>query len=695
MDVYAEAFKEEAHELLAELETSLLELEERPSDTEVIGRVFRAMHTIKGSGAMFGFDAVSEFTHGVETAFDKVREGGIRVTPELISLTLRARDKILDLLDNGGDGQDGDTQHIKREFQRLCCCGADHQEVTMAAEVAKSALKAKEGGSRTYRISFKPAAELFTTGTNPLLLLAELREMGECTVVAHMDRIPMLDEYVPEGCYTFWDVILTTGQDEDAIRDVFIFVEDLCEITIDLIYEEGDFDEDQGYKRLGEILVERGDISAETLNEVISKQQRLGERLVESKTVEQSRIDAALLEQEHIRKIREKDQPKVKMVSSIKVDSNRLDNLVDLVGELVTVQARLTQKADGNQDPDLLLIAEEVERLTTELRDNTMSIRMLPIGSTFSKFRRLVRDLSRDLGKEIEMTTEGAETELDKTVIDQLNDPLVHIIRNSLDHGIESPQARLAAGKEAQGTVHLAARHSGAFVLIEIRDDGAGLDPDKLRAKAVSKGLISADADLSVDECYALILEAGFSTAEKVTDVSGRGVGMDVVKRSIENLRGEIGISSKLGVGTTITLKLPLTLAIIDGLLVRISEEFFVIPLSMVEECIELTREEALLAKKRSMMTFRGELFSYVSLRDTFGIHGQLPSIERVVLADVKGEKTGFGVDQVIGQHQTVIKTLSNVYKNVTGISGATILGDGSVALVLDVNQLVLDSTHG
>ena len=695
MDVYAEAFKEEAHELLTELETSLLELEERPDDPEIIGRVFRAMHTIKGSGAMFGFDALSEFTHGVETAFDKVREGVIMATPELISLTLRARDKILDLLDNGGDGQDEDTKLIKKEFQRICSGATANLEATTTPEAARPALKTEEEKSRTYRIRFKPAAELFTSGTNPLLLLAELREMGETTVVAHMDNIPLLDEYVPEECYTFWDIVLTTTLDENGIRDVFIFVEDQCELTIDVIYEQGDFDEGEKYKRLGEILIDRGDISTEALNEIINKQQRLGEQLVQSQVVEQSRVDAAVLEQEHIRKIREKDQPKTLIASSIKVDSNRLDSLVDLVGELVTVQARLTQKADSNQDPDLLLIAEEVERLTTELRDNTMSIRMLPIGSTFSKFRRLVRDLSRDLGKQIEMTTEGAETELDKTVIDQLNDPLVHIIRNSIDHGIESPEIRRATGKKQEGTIHLAARHSGAFVLIEISDNGAGLDPARLKAKAVSKGLIAADADLSVDECYALILEAGFSTAEKVTDVSGRGVGMDVVRRSIDNLRGEIGISSKLGAGTTITLRLPLTLAIIDGLLVRIGEEFFVIPLSMVEECVELTREEAILAKKRSMMSFRGELFSYVSLRNSFGIGGVLPPIERVVLADVKGEKTGFAVDQVIGQHQTVIKTLSSVYKDVSGFTGATILGDGTVALVLDVNQLVNDITRG
>ncbi len=698
MDDHAEAFKEEAYELLTELETSLLELEQRPEDTEVIDRVFRAMHTIKGSGSMFGFDAVSEFTHGVETAFDQVREGVIKVTPELISLTLRARDKILDLLDNGGDGQDADTRSIVMEFQRLCCCRQSYQNVKPAAVAAAPDSRDKEA-NRTYRIRFKPAPSIFTTGSNPLLLLAELREMGESTVIAHVDTIPMLDSYSPEECYTFWDIILTTAQDENALRDVFIFVEDQCELTIDVIYADGYLDEEEGYKRLGEILIERGDISATALNEIISKQQRLGEQLVNSKAVEQSKIDAALLEQEHIRRIREKepqkDGQKIKAVTSIKVDSTRLDNLVDLVGELVTVQARLTQKADGNQDPDLLLIAEEVERLTTELRDNTMSIRMLPIGTTFSKFRRLVRDLSRDLGKQIEMTTEGAETELDKTVIDQLNDPLVHIIRNSIDHGIESPAVRLAAGKEKGGTVHLAARHSGAFVLIEIRDDGAGLDPEKLRAKAVSKGLIAADAELSREEYFALILEAGFSTAEKVTDVSGRGVGMDVVRRSINNLRGEIGITSQLGVGTTITLKMPLTLAIIDGLLVRIAADFFVIPLSMVEECIELTREEAILAKKRSMMTFRGEIFSYVSLRDSFAISGELPAIVRVVLANVKGKKTGFEVDQVIGQHQTVIKTLSNIYKDVSGISGATILGDGTVALVLDVNQLVQDNTHG
>lgn len=694
MDVHAEAFKEEAYELLTELETSLLELEERPDDSEVVGRVFRAMHTIKGSGAMFGFDAVSEFTHEVETAFDRVREGMIKVTPELISLTLQARDKILELLDTGGEGKDADARRIVTEFQCLCGCGVSTEAASEVAEDFHAALAGSQEKRRTYRIRFKPVPSFFANGSNPLPLLNELREMGESTVIAHLDAIPMLADYVPEECYTFWDIILTTEQDENAIRDVFIFVEDQCELTIDVIHVDGELEDTEEYKRLGEILVERGDISTEALNEIIGNQPRLGEKLVQSKAVDQSMIDAALLEQQHIAKIREKDQQKVKAVTSIKVDSLRLDNMVDLVGELVTVQARLTQKAENNQDPDLLLIAEEVERLTTELRDNTMSIRMLPIGSTFSKFRRLVRDLSRDLGKQIEMTTAGAETELDKTVIDQLNDPLVHIIRNSIDHGIEAPDIRLANGKTKEGVIHLSAHHSGAFVLIEISDNGAGLDPEKLRTKAVSKGLIAADADLSVDECFALILEAGFSTAEKITDVSGRGVGMDVVRRSIENLRGEIGITSKLGVGTTITLKLPLTLAIIDGLLVQISEDFFVIPLSMVEECVELSREEALLAKTRSMMSFRGELFSYISLRDSFAIPGAPPAIERVVLASVKGEKIGFGVDQVVGQHQTVIKTLSNVYKDVVGISGATILGDGTVALVLDVNQLVVETTH-
>ena len=680
-DRHVKAFKEESYDILAELESLLLELEENPQNAALIDRVFGAMHTIKGSGAMFGFDAVSEFTHEIETVLDMVRDGILPVTSGLIRLTLSARDKILEMLDSGTQSLDEEARRIVEGFRGLM--GGEEPE--KGVEPVAPAPGATQRS--TFRILFKPKAEIFSSGTNPLLLLAELQGMGECTIVAQTDNIPLLAEYNPEACYVSWEIILTTSHDENALRDVFIFVEDSCQLAIEKIFEHDTAIECEDYRRLGEILLERGALTPEALQGILDQHKPLGEQLVEAEILSREKVDAALCEQEHVRKVLQQERDK--KVSSLRVDAARLDSLVDLVGELVTVQARLSQKSSGENDPELQLIAESVERLTEELRDNAMSIRMVPIGTLFTRFRRLVHDLAGELGKQVQMITEGAATELDKTVIDQLNEPLVHIIRNAIDHGIESPAARMALGKPPQGTIHLAAQHAGASVVISITDDGAGLDPEKLQAKAVEKGLIGPDEELSEEECHALILRPGFSTSTEVTGVSGRGVGMDVVKRSIDSLRGTIGITGGKNRGMTVSLRLPLTLAIIDGLLVSIGQDLFVIPLAVIDECVELTREEATRSRERSMMTFRGEVFPYVSLRHTLGIGGEPPEIEKVVLVTALGKKTGFSVDQVIGQHQTVIKTLSRVYGNVEGISGATILGDGTVALILDVNQLV------
>ena len=346
--------------------------------------------------------------------------------------------------------------------------------------------------------------------------------------------------------------------------------------------------------------------------------------------VDKSEIRSALAEQEQIRAMRKK-RAAAEETSSIRVPAARLDALVNLVGELVTVQARLTQFSAKKSDPDLMGIAEEVERLSAELRDISMGIRMLPIGTTFAKFKRLVRDLSNELGKDINFVMEGEETELDKTVIDKLSDPLVHLIRNSIDHGIEQPENRTASGKPAQGVIKLSARHSGAHVLISIADDGNGLDVDVIRAKAIEKGIISAETAITEKEIHELIFAPGFSTATNVTSVSGRGVGMDVVRSSIEGLSGTVEVHSSKGNGTTITLKLPLTLAIIDGLLVNIASESFVIPLGAVVECVELTEEGKNRAHGRHLVKVREEIIPYIPLRETFSIHGGIPAIEQVV----------------------------------------------------------------
>lgn len=685
MDKHQETFIEEARELLTSLEQSLLELEENPADMEVVGRVFRAMHTIKGSGAMFGFDDIAAFTHEVETTFDLVREGVIDVDRNLINLSLGARDMISDMLESFINGEEADKEAAKAivaAFQKI------NPENKTEEEHSTEKIKEQKSPEITYRIRLTPNPSLFATGTNPLLLLDELREMGTASVIAHTFDLPELENLEAEACNTSWDIILTTDKGQNAILDVFIFVEDDCNISIEIIDEEGLFEEDEDYKRIGEILIDRGELKKNELETILGEQKRIGEILTENLLVNKDAIETAAAEQQHVRKVRENHR-KQTAISSIRVDAEKLDSLVDRVGELVTVQAHLTQKAASDKDPDLILIAEEVERLSAELRDTTMSLRMLPIGTTFAKFKRLVRDLSKDLGKEIDLVTKGGETELDKTVIDQLGDPLVHIIRNSVDHGIELPEEREQSGKPRTGTVELNASHSGATVLIRISDDGKGLDPVFIRQKAIEKQLISPDIELTEQETYQLIFMPGFSTAASVTDVSGRGVGMDVVKSSIETLRGTVEISSKEGKGTTITLKLPLTLAIIEGLMVSINKENYILPLSCVEECVELTTDQIKEACKRNMMNVRGSVVPYLRLRKLFNAKTEIDQdVEQVVLTELAGERVGLGVDHVIGQHQTVIKTLGKWYRDVKGLSGATILGNGSVALILDVSQL-------
>lgn len=696
-DKHNEVFLEEAKELLAELETALLELEEAPEDKDLIGRIFRAMHTIKGSGAMFGFDRVSKFTHEIETIFDLVRNNKMAVSRELVNLTLQARDQIkfmLEAPESFSTAELGKNTRIIEQLKGLVPAGAVVKQPSSERAAPSPAAPAASGESiSTYRIFFKPSRDIFRTGANPVQLLQELGALGACTVVAQIQDLPFLEDLDPESNYTSWDILLTTDRGLNAVKDIFLFVQDDSALKIDVVdvidpSQQADY---QPYtKKLGDILLERGDVSPELVKQALSAQQRFGQILVGMGAVNSDKVASALAEQEHVRDVRDKRQ-KEESVMSVRVPAEKLDRLVDLVGELVTVQARFSQAASEKEQEQssYLSLAEEIERLTAELRDNTMSIRMLPIGTTFSRFKRLVRDLSRDLGKEIELTTEGAETELDKTVIERLGDPLVHLIRNSIDHGIEDPVVRKAAGKPGQGTIHLAAVHSGANVLIRITDDGAGIDAAAVRAKAVENGLIAPNADLPEQELFALIFAPGFSTAKKVTNVSGRGVGMDVVKKAIDALRGTIDISSNRGTGTTITLKLPLTLAIIDGFLTRIDSEHFVFPLSLVEECVELPRAAREAADGRHLANVRGQLVPYLRLREQFMIRGSMPDIEQIVITRVSDRRVGFVVDQVIGGHQTVIKNLGKFYHEAEGISGATILGDGTVALILDVPKLV------
>jgi two-component system chemotaxis sensor kinase CheA len=694
-----EAFREEAYELLSEFEAGLLELEKAPHSGETVERVFRALHTIKGSGATCEFRDIAAFTHELETVFDLVRKGKLGVTGEVVDLALRAQNLIKSMFDayyHDGSVNEARTRDLEESINKLLQTISGRQTSASARPIERKinlphvspAAKGAPEKSVIYSIRFRPSPRLLSGGTDPLSLLNELRRLGSCKVMAQTDAIPYLDDSKVDECYTYWDVILMTHHGIDAIKDVFMFVKDDSELTIDTIGEDGDLEDQASYKRLGEILLERGDLTPEDLQEVLKERKRIGEMLVEKGMVSSNKVRSALVEQRHVREMRDKHQG-TESISSIRVSTVKLDSLVNLVSELVTVQARLSQTAFSNGITEFLSIAEEVERLTSELRDNTMSIRMLPIGTMFSKFKRLVRDLSSELGKEIDLSTEGAETELDKTVIERLSDPLVHLIRNCIDHGIEMPEVRQSTGKVRRGTISLSAYHSGAHVYIEIKDDGAGMDTEAIRAKALERGGIQNVSGLPDKEIFGLVLMPGFSTARRVSSVSGRGVGLDVVKQAIDALRGNIEITSEQGTGTTITLKLPLTLAIIDGFLTKIGAEYYIFPLALVEECVELTSKLVAEGHGRNLISVRDHIVPYVRLREQFHIGSEQPHIEQIVITQVEDKRIGFVVDNIIGGHQTVIKNLGKFYRDVDGVSGATILGDGTVALILDVPKLV------
>ncbi len=679
----AEIFRQEAVDLLAQLEGALLDLEASPDDRSLIDQAFRALHTLKGSGAMFGWDALAAFTHHIESAFELVRSGTLGMTRELVSLSLAAADYIRVLLERPESAARLRGEALLASIRDLTgSVGGHNADTAKPPSSPKGAVPISE---RVFRIRFHPSREVLAVGCNPLLLLDELRGLGTCTVVPITDGVPTLEEMAPTGCYLAWDVLLTTKAPRSAIDDVFLFVADQSKLTIDDIpIEEGA----SGGRRIGEILVERGDVAPADIHETLGRQERLGSLLVKSGKVSEDRVASALGEQRHLREASKARETKASG-GTIRVPAERLDSLMDQVGELVIAQARLMQVAIADANPLLKAISEDIARLASELRDTTMSIRMLPIGTLFGRFRRVVHDLSHELGKAVELTTAGEETELDKTVIESLNDPLVHLIRNAIDHGIEDAGRRAAAGKTANGRVHLSAVHSGAQVLITIEDDGHGLDRGAIRAKAEERGLLQPGQEVADTELFACIFQAGFSTAAAVTSVSGRGVGMDVVKRTIDGLRGSIEVVSALGQGTAITLKLPLTLAIIDGLLVRVGEERYVVPLSAVEECVELTRLEDIRSDGRNFLNIRGEIVAFIRLRRLFESPGEPELIQKVVIVTLGEARVGLVVDQVIGQHQTVIKSLSRMHRNLEGFSGATILGDGAVALILDIPHLI------
>ena len=653
-----ETFRQEARELLEQLEQGLLDLEQTPGNDDLINSAFRALHTIKGSGAMFGFTAVATFVHEFETAFDQVRKGLSPVTPALIAVALDAKDHIHKLIEQPDGEHDGGADILAALRAVIAVAPpAPGPQQTAAAASANP-----EAATTAWRITFHLPEDALLHGTNPLLLLDEIRAIGPCTVTALTDTIPPLDSIDPEMAYLGWQVDLTGADPHAALDDVFLFLKDGMTLSIEpLSLREPAMAPSPAHPPVADIaLAQQPDAPAAPTARALKPAEGEAATSLE-------RAPSA----------------------SMRVDAERLDELMDRVGELVIAQARLTQIANLSQDGNLKTIAEELERLSSGLRDTTMGIRMVPIGTLFSRFRRLVHDLSRDLGKQIEFITTGEDTELDKTMIERLADPLVHLIRNSVDHGLEDADKRLAAGKSPHGTVRLSAVYAGAEVAISVSDDGAGLNAGRIRAKAEEAGLLAPDAKIADADLWQMIFAPGFSTAKEVTSLSGRGVGMDVVKRTIDGLRGSIDVATTPGSGSTMTLRLPLTLAIIDGMLVRVGNGRFTIPLAAVEECVELPEGIEANAKGRNFLDIRGSLVPFLRLREVFGTTAPAEPHQKVVIVSSSEGRVGLVVDQIIGNNQTVIKQLSKLHSGIKSFSGATILGDGAVALILDTAHLV------
>jgi len=653
MNPAAQSYIHEARDLLTQLEQMLLDLETDASP-EAIDSVFRALHTLKGGGSMFGFPALSAFVHHFEDAFDRVREGKIGISKPLLDAALEGRDHVIALLDAGGD-----------EAATAELVGSDQARRILAAlEGAVAGAPAAVVHLHRWEVSFRPSKGALRCGMRPDLLLEELRELGDCRIRCDVSDLPPLESLDPTQSHLGWVVELTTAQPRSAIETVFVFADDADPRIVQL-----DLEEEPATKAVQPMVAPGIEADTSPTANATTGPATPAPAAPAARTGSRTQSLAAQ--------------------DTVRVPSAKLDSILDQLGELVIAQARLNQTAARLGDSTLEGLVEEVHRLVTGLRDTTLSVRMLPIETVFGKFRRVVRDLSTELGKDVVLVTDGGETEIDKNVLDRLSEPLVHMIRNSADHGIEAAADRVAAGKPAQGRVRLAASQDAGEIVIVIEDDGRGLDHEKIRLKAIERGLLAADARPSEAALAQMIFAPGFSTADKVSSVSGRGVGMDAVLSAITALRGNVEVTSRRGEGTRLTLRLPLSLAIIDGLLVRLGPDVFVLPLIAVEECVEFDVAELTRNSGRRMLRIRDHLVPFVDLADALDGTMENDGRRRVVIVRAEGERMGLVVDDILGQHQTVIKPMSAYHADLDDFAGATILADGTVALILDVAMLL------
>jgi two-component system chemotaxis sensor kinase CheA len=700
-----QTFITESQELLQEMESALLTLEADPACQDAINSLFRSAHTIKGSSGVLGIETVEKFTHHVENLLSKMRDGEILACKENIDLLLQCRDHISALTALAADGIDVLSTEIEAAGAALTArlgqwlAAPEEKKEEKQAKPSEDRQEGPSSASDAWHISIRFGQDVLRSGMDPVSFILYLSKMGEVVSITTLfDSMPQASDMDPESCYLGFEIDLRSDFDKAAIEGVFEFVAEDAVIHIlppfsrVASYVELIQGLPEDMLLLGEILVKGGALTRAELEEALRRQQaaeggeekhRIGELLVAGGSLHPEIVDAALDKQKKNQSIAGRE------ASTVRIDAAKLDALVDLVGELVISGANIDQHSQRMSDSALQESASVMLRLVEEIRESTMKIRMVPIGETFSRFRRVVRDISRELGKDMDLVISGGDTELDKTVIEKIGDPLMHLVRNSADHGVEGPEERRAAGKDPKGTIRLNACHDAGSIIIEVSDDGKGLNKDRITAKAAAAGLIQPGQQLTDQEVFRLIFEPGFSTAEAVTKFSGRGVGMDVVKRNIEALRGTIDIDSAPGKGTTVRIRLPLTMAIIDGFMVGVGGSPYIIPLDMVMECVELPASEKNAADRRSYINLRGAVLPFVRLREFFDESGESAGHENIVIVQYGGNRIGLVVDELFGEVQTVIKSLGRIYRDIKGVSGATILGNGQVALILDVPRLM------
>jgi len=668
-------FFEESLEGLDAMESNLLNLDINDNDPDIINSIFRAAHSIKGGSGTFGFIAITEFTHVQETLLDQIRSSEREVTQDIINILLESVDCVRDMLLSEKDNRECD-------FDQASSVRVQMENVLNGHAVPEVELNDSEDipevSVEGWRINFAPHLHMIKTGNDPVRILRELSSLGLMEVQVNTEKLPALPQYDPESCYLSWNIELFGDIQEGYVREIFDWVEDDCDLTISPL--------SQVDEKLEDVVAAKGDGEVKQIldtTEVPVKEQVVNGKKQRAVDPDQEVVP----DKKHANSVAE--------CSSIRVSTEKVDELINLVGELVITQSmigELGKDFSASKIENMMDGLSQLERHTRELQESVMRIRMLPISFSFNRFPRLVHDLGSKLGKKVELKMSGENTELDKTVLEKISDPLVHLVRNSLDHGLETPEIRTASGKPEKGVLLLNAFHKGGSIIIEISDDGAGLNKEKIRNKAIQSGLIGDEDNLSDEKIYDLIFQPGFSTADEVSDVSGRGVGMDVVRKNIRELGGAVEIASTPGEGSIITIKLPLTLAILDGQLVRVGSETYIIPLISIIESLQAQEKNIkTIVDNAEVYRQRDEYIHIVRLHETFNIKPDSQSINDglIVMVEGEGKKIGLLVDELLGQQQVVIKSLETNYKRIDGVSGATILGNGTVAIILDVPGLV------